>query len=45
MALTAKPRLMKEEIGEEAEVRNQTKYLTKPLKIFFLAFMNKKINT
>ncbi|KAK7820262.1 hypothetical protein CFP56_038999 [Quercus suber] len=29
MAATAKPRLMKEEIGEEAGVFNQTKNLTK----------------
>ena len=32
MATTAKPRLMKEEIEEEAGVFNQTKNLTKPLK-------------
>ena len=32
MAAMAKPRLMKEEIGEEAGVFNQTKNLIKPLK-------------
>ena len=47
MAATAKPRLMKVEIGEEAAVFNQTKNLTKPLKksIWLQTHQSKRENT
>ena len=47
MAATAKPRLMKGEIGEEAGVFNQTKNLTKPLKksIWLQTHQSKRENT
>ena len=47
MAAMAKPRLMKEEIGEEAGVFNQTKNLIKPLKksIWLQTYQSKRENT